>query len=62
MGGQEGEGYIENSYLKVLDEELSDSIQRFCQEYKITMNTFFLTIWLATLKEVKGNRKMYAAA
>ena len=53
-GVLEGEGYIENSYLKVLDEELSDSIQRFCQEYKITMNTFFLTIWLTTLKEIKG--------
>lgn len=53
-GVLEVEGYIENSYLKVLDEELSDSIQRFCQEYKITMNTFFLTIWLTTLKEIKG--------
>ncbi|WP_185150853.1 non-ribosomal peptide synthetase [Peribacillus simplex] len=57
-GVLEGEGYIENCYLKVLDEELIDTIQRFCQEYKITMNTFFLTIWLATLKEVKGTENV----
>ncbi|CAN7459412.1 amino acid adenylation domain-containing protein [Peribacillus frigoritolerans] len=57
-GVLEGEGYIENIYLKVLDDELSDSIQRFCQECKITMNTFFLTIWLATLKEVKGTENV----
>ncbi|MFE4896976.1 amino acid adenylation domain-containing protein [Peribacillus butanolivorans] len=53
-GALVSEEYIENCYLKVLDEELSTSIQRFCQENKITINTLFLTIWLATLKEVKG--------
>ncbi|MFC0562216.1 non-ribosomal peptide synthetase [Halalkalibacter alkalisediminis] len=49
-----GDNYVEYVYTKKLDHELSMLVQRYCQENKITANTFFLTIWLATLSELKG--------
>ncbi|WP_332629890.1 amino acid adenylation domain-containing protein [Halalkalibacter flavus] len=49
-----GENYVEYVYTKELDHELSMLVQRYCQENKITVNTFFLTIWLATLRGIKG--------
>ncbi|WWB88058.1 amino acid adenylation domain-containing protein [Priestia aryabhattai] len=54
----QSEEHIEGCYSKQIDEELSTSIQKFCQKYRITINTFFLTIWLSTLKEIKGTESV----
>jgi amino acid adenylation domain-containing protein len=47
------EKYSETIFNIKLDEQRMKDINQFCMRNKLTVNTFFLSIWLMTLKKVK---------